>query len=333
MSDIHVLKEIGLQEVSKRTHIEVKTLQYMLDKEFDKLGRINTLGFVKIISREYHLDLSAWQEEFEAYWSEKSGQMPSKTEAVFAVNAPSGSKRSIFKSKIFLLTVVIAIAFGVRYFDLWEKAQPLVSEKIAQWNQSEEIEPPATQEEEVSYTTPSVVNEAQKILEEETFEVNESLVTQELNSTQEENLTQIAPMEKEDNQTQITQELIPDATIETEQVQELEPEPKEVPTEQAEPEMDNKEYSGAIKPNVNIWVGVVYLDNKKRASYLTDENIKLDLSREQIITTGHGNFTLEVNDNEDPFEEELPKRFHWDGKEMKVISYDQFVELNGGSSW
>jgi hypothetical protein len=55
-NDIRVLEKIGLQEVCKRTHIEVKQLEYMINNQYEKLNKINTLGFVKILSREYKLD-------------------------------------------------------------------------------------------------------------------------------------------------------------------------------------------------------------------------------------------------------------------------------------
>jgi hypothetical protein len=347
MGDIQVLKEIGLQEVSKRTHIEVKTLQYMLDKEFDKLGRINTVGFVKIISREFHLDLSEWQEEFEAYWDEKSGSIPSKAEAVFAVNTASSPKKSIFKSKIFLLILILLLAFGFRYFGLWETIQPVISDKIAQWTQTQENEQTKTQENEqikaqesVSYTTPSVVSEAQKILEEEPIaQMNETDVITEINGPLENNISEsILPEESEkenaiieqlENVQENVQENVEENT-EEEIVQES-PQIEQIP--QASTQENNGENLGSILPNVNIWVGIVYLDNKKRDSYLTNKAIKLDLTREQIITTGHGNFTLELNGKKTPYKEELPKRFHWDGKEIRSINYDEFVALNGGASW
>ena len=42
-NDIRVLEKIGLQEVCKRTHIEVKQLEYMINNQYDKLNKINTL--------------------------------------------------------------------------------------------------------------------------------------------------------------------------------------------------------------------------------------------------------------------------------------------------
>ena len=60
MDDFSVLEEIGLKEVSNKTHIEVKYLEYIINSKFDKLNRSTTVGFVKILSREYKLDLTDW---------------------------------------------------------------------------------------------------------------------------------------------------------------------------------------------------------------------------------------------------------------------------------
>ncbi|NLC28421.1 MAG: hypothetical protein GX780_06580, partial [Campylobacteraceae bacterium] len=81
------------------------------------------------------------------------------------------------------------------------------------------------------------------------------------------------------------------------------------------------------------WVGAIYLDTKKRASFLTDEPIVLDLTKDQIITTGHGNFSLVVGGEKYSFVQELPKRFHWTNGEMREINLQEFIDLNGGSAW
>jgi len=342
MSDIEVLNEIGLEEISRRTHIEKKTLQYMLNKEFGKLGRINTLGFIKILNREFNLDLKEFQEELEAYWNEKNAQASSKAEAVFAVNAPVAPKKSKLKFLFLFLILLALIGFGVQYFSLWEKAKPAITNLVSQFSSNNQDEPISSQEG-VSYTTPSVVNEAQKILENETFtQANESLVIEDLNESESIDALELVD---ENNQT-ASNEL--NQTLESSKEEVISQEEAASQKEETiiakdvqEPasKVENALFVGdsnskaVILPNVKIWVGIVYLDNKKRASYLTNEPIELDLTREQIITTGHGNFTLEFDDQKDPYKEEFPKRFYWDGKNLKSISYDEFVELNGGSAW
>lgn len=105
--DIKVLEKIGLQEVCKKTHIEVKQLEYMVNNQYDKLSKINTLGFVKILSREYKLDLSNWLEDFSDYWAD------SKTEED-KIFVRANSDRSYKKvAWIFLLIFFVSGAFAV----------------------------------------------------------------------------------------------------------------------------------------------------------------------------------------------------------------------------
>ena len=47
MNDISLIKELGLNEVSRRTHIEAEHLGYIADKNFEKLVRLNVKGFIK----------------------------------------------------------------------------------------------------------------------------------------------------------------------------------------------------------------------------------------------------------------------------------------------
>jgi len=81
--DIRVLEKVGLQEVCKQTHIEVKQLEYMVNNQYDKLNQVNTLGFVKILSREYKLDLTDWLEGFYDYWAEHSVEEDSHKDRIF----------------------------------------------------------------------------------------------------------------------------------------------------------------------------------------------------------------------------------------------------------
>ena len=109
--DIKILEKIGLQEVCRKTHIEVKQLEYMINNQFDKLNKINTLGFVKILSREYKLDLTDWLEGFYDYWADHKAEEESKKNKIFI---RANSDRSYKKlAWFFLLMMFIAGLFAV----------------------------------------------------------------------------------------------------------------------------------------------------------------------------------------------------------------------------
>ena len=51
MNELENLKEIGLKEISRKTHIEPTFLQYIFDKNFEKLSRLNIRGYAKLLQK------------------------------------------------------------------------------------------------------------------------------------------------------------------------------------------------------------------------------------------------------------------------------------------
>ena len=103
-NDIRVLEKIGLQEVCKKTHIEVKQLEFMINNEYEKLNRINTLGFVKILSREYKLDLSEWLEAYQIYLANNKEHEETSTK-IFVRAETEKNYRGIFAFFFFVLFI------------------------------------------------------------------------------------------------------------------------------------------------------------------------------------------------------------------------------------
>ncbi len=58
------LHRLGAQKVFENTHIAKKYVQYILDKDYSKLSKVQLLGFLSILQREYSIDLSAVKEEY-----------------------------------------------------------------------------------------------------------------------------------------------------------------------------------------------------------------------------------------------------------------------------
>lgn len=312
MRDMTTLEEVGLQEVSRKTHIEVKTLQYMVNKEFDKLSRINTLGFLKILSREFHLDLSGWQEEFEEYWKSTKGQEETK-EPTFVL---SSSKRSS-KPMWLLILLLGGLGAGVWYFDAWGKIQTYLE------NQNTAKEAP------IAFTVAPIVEETK-----ESLELVQQVPAEALEENNQTQTLLVSPQGSEETSLHVNtvqEESAPEVAVQENLAQESNTqEPVQASSAQSAT-VNAKE--GIILPNVNIWVGVVYLDTKKRASHLSQDPITLDFSREQIITTGHGNFTFINGEERHEYTAQLPKRFHVKDGTLREITQQEFVALNGGSNW
>jgi len=73
---IEELRALDADMVSDRAHIVKTTLDDIIEKRFEKLNPVKAKGFVKILEREFDLDLSDWSREFDAYCAAKAPEQP-----------------------------------------------------------------------------------------------------------------------------------------------------------------------------------------------------------------------------------------------------------------
>lgn len=345
MDDINILEELGLQEVSRKTHIETKFLQYMVEKQFDKLNKINTLGFVKILKREYNINLDSWVEEFEQYCKENEKFNISEPKSVLltreSMDSPKSKKGWFFLIFIIILAVVVYYAINLGLVDkirqtIWQnsennttfaKAQVVQDTKEQLLQLQNETNNTQETQDDVSVQNNEIVNEVEaenNILNEQ----DQTQITQEDENSKEVENEQNIQNENEQNQ---INEQMPTNTQQNEVENQVE---KEV---QAEKEVQNEEKiedSATLKPRRNIWVGIVDLDTKKRTQFLSKKSIKISLNKPQIIITGHGDFLLKVGDKDIKTDSsKTPKYYYADGGTITSISKKEFNAYNGGKPW
>lgn len=61
------LQALGANSIHERTHIARAKLEQLLHKSFDELNRVQFMGFVSILEREYGIDLDSLRSEFDLY--------------------------------------------------------------------------------------------------------------------------------------------------------------------------------------------------------------------------------------------------------------------------
>lgn len=299
--DIKALEKIGLHEVCKKTHIEVKQLEYMINADYGKLNKINTLGFVKILSREYKIDFSQWLEGFEAYWKEHKSDEDIRKEKIFV--RAKGDKK-LGKGFWFFLVLLIA-AGAVLFFSvfknevdilaLWDKAK---SETIGSGFQNA----PVVQEAANSLGV--------KVEERVTVEANSS------NATVEAVVVPIIPTnEAQSSANTESNESNKSTLIDTPLV-------KDVPKNQA-----------MIIPTRKIWIGTITLENGSRKESSNDKTMTIDLSKRQLIKTGNGYFKLSYDGSVEDFTEQGSTRFLVENGTIKKISEELFIQINQGKTW
>lgn len=304
-NNILKLQEIGIREVSKKTHIEIEYLEYMCDKNYEKLKKLNAFGYAKIISREYDIDLSDWCEEFKSYCLEHPGE----DGCTFCVSPkiPAYTSKEEGGSWIWVL-IIVAILVGfvwifgfTKYFDNF---MTLFDDE----NKS------------VTYSNTAVVETAKDSLKLDSNmsieNIAKDLNLSDVNATDENQTSE--PKELMDS------EIIPDENITTNTLFQ--------PLEAATPN-ENLTAQAIIVPTRNIWVGIKYLDNGSKRSFTTSKAIDLNLSRDAIVSTGHGEFVFSTNDENTTYKSKNPLRFLIKDASIKPIDFEEYVKINKGEKW
>ena len=302
-NDVKVLEKIGLKEVSTKTHIEVKQLAYILNAQYDKLNKINTLGFVKILSREYDIDFTEWLEGYHDYWAEQDNEEDTQSNKIFIC---ARSDRSYKKAAwFFLLMVLIAGAFFVVSVFKIDVGIPSIIDKV-----KTEIRQTNN-----AYQSASVVKEATTSLG---VKVEERII--ETNSTN--SSIEAVVVSIDENLMRKAESNESNATAPILEIQTNTPIKSDVNTSKA-----------MILPMKRIWVGIVNLETNTRKESSSDHNITIDLHQKQIIKTGHGFFKLSYDGNVEDFKEQGSTRFLVENGTLQKISEEKFVELNRGKNW
>lgn len=114
-NEILKLSNLDITEVSKQTRIPLEYLEYIINKNFDKLKDINLKAYLKIISREYDIDLGGYLDEYEAYCSENSDiGANSKVQVNPRLSGYSAKEKN--NSFAWLVLLLILIGVGVWAF-------------------------------------------------------------------------------------------------------------------------------------------------------------------------------------------------------------------------
>ncbi|WP_295141693.1 phosphatidylglycerophosphate synthase [uncultured Campylobacter sp.] len=343
MNDISLLKELGLSEVARRTHIEAEYLGYIADKNFEKLARFNVKGFVKILERELDIDFTSWMREYETFMAEHESELKHKTITISPkIPAYTASEKSSYGGMLGGIIAICAIGALIYFFEPQKYIGDL-SSFFEDKNKS------------VTYSDTNVVQQATKNLDSIkdaniTVSVSSSPSTkaQDELSNSEENVSNLAipnaaqPL-PEINVTVAT--VAQPKPIEQNTGQNLQPTEMSNKTEQnitatvsSTPKTgDIYELNGLseikVVPRKKVWLGVINLDDNKKRSLNASNPVTIEIGKKQLVVTGHGEVNLEIGEQNIKFSGDNPKRFLVEKDKVTPLSFDEFVALNKGKSW
>ncbi len=110
MSDaLKKLKDLGAQKIYEDTHIPTGHVQAVLDENYEGLTRMQYLGFLSILEREYSIDLSEERARAIAHYEELSSAEPLADDGIFVV--PQKAKKFTIFYILFALVVFLAALY------------------------------------------------------------------------------------------------------------------------------------------------------------------------------------------------------------------------------
>ena len=294
-NEIAKLLDFDIKEVERQTKIPLEYLEAIYAKNYDFLKDTNLKAYLRILSREFNIDLDGYLEDFENYCAENSSD-----DSKIQVNPRlTGYVAKESKSSFgWLVLVLILLGVGVWGFkfikDLdfnWSDLKPDFGSK-SEVNVSEEniaiIKPNADVIENI------VVDE---VLDQNTSK-EEILVVDE-NATIEQNLAE-------------------------EQIKEQK---EEVQVKEATANVIK------IIPVTKVWIGIKNLKDMSKRSLSTSEAYELNTTGNRLILTGNGMLDLVNGDNNKSYRTRDALRFNIHDGIIEEIDYAKYVELNKGKTW
>ncbi len=313
------IEDLDLKEMAAKTKIELDFLKALAKKDFATLNRFNVHGFIKILSREYELDFTDFNEEFETYLSENNlNDAATKPKMITPKLDAYTQKSTSFASFVVIILILALIGFGIYYFDhiksFFQDEQNNSSVTVVDIIGQAQTNLKALENNVVVIDNQAEENNTEANL----TQVQETIQDLDLNNTKKE-VKQISTIE---NNTSIKEENLSKndslAKINQENTQILKPLNKEA----------------HFKASGKIWVGLIDLSNYKKTSLVKENDFNLSLEVNRLVLTGAAALSVfDENGKEQKFPAGNSKRFLIKDGKITSISIAEFMKLNKGKEW
>ncbi|OEX21009.1 hypothetical protein, partial [Campylobacter jejuni] len=272
----------------------------------------NVKGFVKILSREYELDFSDFNEEYEAYLNENNPTPQTKSKMITTKLDAYSQKSSNAWPFLIVLIVLVIIGSGIYYFDTLKTFF-----KDEQNN--------------TSTTVIDIIGQAQENLKSlggNNVVVIDNNKAQETNQTESVLPSQNISLQENDKNISIENNISENNTTlldeeKNTQIQEDINTPKTDSLKEAH-----------FKTSTKIWIGLIDLKSLKKTSFVKEKDFNISLDKDQLILTGAAALTMFDQENkEQKFPAGISKRFLIKDGKITSISAAEFAKLNKGKEW
>lgn len=114
-NEIEKLQRQDLEDIARKTRIPLEYLKSILEKDFEALNGMNVKAYLKIIAREYELDLSGYLEEYEEFCA---GNVKDESRIQVNPKLTGYTAKETHNSFIWLIFVLIVLGIGVWAFKM-----------------------------------------------------------------------------------------------------------------------------------------------------------------------------------------------------------------------
>jgi hypothetical protein len=307
---IEMLKKIGVEAISMRTHISTDNVHKLLAGEFESFSAIQFNGFVTIIEREFDVDLTAWRDEFSQRMPEVEEPLEPVEDDPFA-NAAKSKKQQ--RMTVAVLTALLILVVMVTYLVLGggDKAEKIELNNTA-------IEQARANLASMNTTTVSQtqaqMDSIQETHQREAVESVEAVGATEADEGP-------ASVEKAEANA-VVKTVEPAAPKETNLTVETPSKSEVLVSEDV-----------VLRPTTTIWLGVIDAETSKRTAQTTDDPLHLDGSKTWLIVTGHGFFSLECGGEKTRFSQRERVYLLYEAGKCLVLDEAEFKARNRGRVW
>ena len=294
-NEIAKLLDFDIKEVERQTKIPLEYLEAIYAKNYDFLKDTNLKAYLRILSREFNIDLDGYLEDFENYCAENSSD-----DSKIQVNPRlTGYVAKESKSSFgWLVLVLILLGVGVWGFKFIKDLDFNWSDLKPDFGSKSEVN---VSEENIAIIKPNA-DVIESIVVDEMLDQNNSkegiLVVNE-NATTEQNLAE----------------------------KQIKEQKEEVQVKEATANVIK------IIPVKKVWIGIKNLKDMSKRSLSTSEAYELNATGNRLILTGNGMLDLVNGDNNKSYRTRDALRFHIHDGIIEEIDYAKYVELNKGKTW
>lgn len=128
-NDLEILKEFGANKIHNDTHISREFIQAVLHESFEDLQSLQFYGFISILEKTYHVDLSVLKAKAKEYFKEvKNEGLESKK--IFIITDKKKSNTGKYLLLIFLLILAFLYYSFVYVNSIEEEIEEIDNTKI-----------------------------------------------------------------------------------------------------------------------------------------------------------------------------------------------------------